>query len=67
VYGRKPRQANLSAEQYEAVREFPRQALHAAILKLRHPADDRSCTYRSPLAVDLRDLLGMLGVEKTKL
>ena len=67
VYGRKPRQAGLSVAQYEAVRDFPRQALHAAILKLRHPADDRPCIYRSPLAADLRELLGILEIEESKL
>ena len=64
VYGRKPRQAGLSVEQYEAVREFPRQALHAAVLKLAHPADGRACRFRAPLPADMRRLLDVMGAAK---
>ena len=64
VYGRKPPQAGLSLEQYEAMREFPRQALHAAVLKLEHPADGRPCTFRSPLPADIRRLLDVMGAAK---
>jgi 23S rRNA pseudouridine1911/1915/1917 synthase len=39
---------------------FPRQALHAAELTLRHPRDGRAMTWRSPLPRDLRRLLESL-------
>jgi 23S rRNA pseudouridine1911/1915/1917 synthase len=39
---------------------FPRQALHAVELTLRHPRDGRAMTWRSPLPRDLRRLLESL-------
>jgi 23S rRNA pseudouridine1911/1915/1917 synthase len=64
VYGRKPRQAGLSLEQYEAVREFPRQALHAAVLKLAHPADGRPCRFQAALPGDMRRLLDIMNAAR---
>ncbi|MEJ2402611.1 MAG: 23S rRNA pseudouridine(1911/1915/1917) synthase RluD [Xanthomonadales bacterium] len=64
VYGRKPRQAGLTVAQYEAVHEFPRQALHAAVLKLAHPADGRPCRFHAALPADLRRLLDVMGAAK---
>lgn len=61
VYGRKPRLAGLDEDQAEAVRRFPRQALHAARLRLVHPADGEPRTFEAPLPEDLRDLLAALG------
>jgi 23S rRNA pseudouridine1911/1915/1917 synthase len=62
AYGRKPRRAGLEPEAYEAVRAFPRQALHAARLKLQHPADGRLLEFHAPLPEDLRVLLAILGI-----
>ena len=42
---------------------FPRQALHAYRLMLRHPADDRLLTFEAPLPADLSALLGRLRTE----
>ncbi len=39
---------------------FARQALHAHRLTIRHPADDRPLVLESPLADDLRALIGRL-------
>ena len=63
VYGRKPRLAGLDEDQAEAVRRFPRQALHAARLRLVHPADGEPRTFQAPLPDDLRALLAVLGGE----
>jgi 23S rRNA pseudouridine1911/1915/1917 synthase len=40
--------------------EFPRQALHAAELSLRHPASGETMTWRSPLPRDFKRLLNEL-------
>jgi 23S rRNA pseudouridine1911/1915/1917 synthase len=40
--------------------EFPRQALHAAQLSLRHPASGEQMTWRSPLPRDFKRLLDEL-------
>jgi 23S rRNA pseudouridine1911/1915/1917 synthase len=40
--------------------EFPRQALHAAELSLRHPASGEPMTWRSPLPRDFKRLLNEL-------
>jgi 23S rRNA pseudouridine1911/1915/1917 synthase len=61
VYGRPVRKADeMSAETYEAVCSFPRQALHARKLRLTHPATSRTVTYEAPLAEDMADLLNLL-------
>jgi 23S rRNA pseudouridine1911/1915/1917 synthase len=46
---------------------FPRQALHAYHLMLRHPADDRQLTFEAPLPGDLSALLGRLRTEPRRL
>ncbi|HZF26272.1 MAG TPA: 23S rRNA pseudouridine(1911/1915/1917) synthase RluD [Steroidobacteraceae bacterium] len=43
-----------------ALREFPRQALHAARLRLQHPRDGQSVEWRAPLPADLRKLIAVL-------
>lgn len=40
--------------------QFPRQALHAHRLSLRHPIDGRSLTFEAPLPADFDDLLRRL-------
>jgi len=42
---------------------FPRQALHAAELSLRHPGDGKVMTWHSPLPRDLKRLLAKLRDE----
>lgn len=41
-------------------REFPRQALHAAVLEVAHPASGERLTLRAPLAADMSELLDRL-------
>jgi 23S rRNA pseudouridine1911/1915/1917 synthase len=43
--------------------DFPRQALHAFRLALRHPADDRPLEFEAPLPRDMSDLLASLRKE----
>lgn len=47
----------------EKFQTFPRQALHATRLTLRHPADDEQCSWRAPLPADMEDLLAALRLE----
>ncbi|MCP8900313.1 23S rRNA pseudouridine(1911/1915/1917) synthase RluD [Gilvimarinus xylanilyticus] len=61
VYGgrfRKP--AGASAELLEALRSFPRQALHAASLGLVHPHSEQSMSWQAPLPEDMVQLLNAL-------
>ena len=61
VYARRPRsKSGFSTEQFEAVSKFPRQALHARTLTLKHPADDREVAFTAPLPHDLEALLQVL-------
>ncbi len=46
-----------------ALEGFPRQALHAWRLALRHPADGRRVCWRSPLPDDLRALCTTAGID----
>lgn len=41
----------------EAVKAFPRQALHAAVLGFDHPVTDQVMRFEAPLAPDMADLL----------
>jgi 23S rRNA pseudouridine1911/1915/1917 synthase len=45
----------------QALREFPRQALHAARLQFDHPVTGRPVECRSPLPADMRGLLDLLA------
>lgn len=47
----------------EALRAFPRQALHAARLRLEHPVRGKPIDVASPLPDDLRYLLGVLAAD----
>jgi len=40
--------------------DFPRQALHAAELSLRHPSTGEEMTWRAPLPRDLKKLVDSL-------
>ena len=65
VYGRGPRaRAALTPEQFDAVRYFPRQALHALRLKLVHPAGGEAVEFSAPIPNDLSKLLSCLGQSK---
>ncbi|HZC85760.1 MAG TPA: 23S rRNA pseudouridine(1911/1915/1917) synthase RluD [Steroidobacteraceae bacterium] len=46
------------------LRAFPRQALHAARLKLAHPLTHREHEWRSPLPEDMQHLLAALEAER---
>ena len=48
-----------------ALRNFPRQALHAAELKLHHPQSGRVVEWQAPLPRDLRELLATLRRDAT--
>jgi 23S rRNA pseudouridine1911/1915/1917 synthase len=47
----------------QALREFPRQALHAARLQFDHPVTGRPVECVSPLPADMRGLLDLLAAE----
>jgi 23S rRNA pseudouridine1911/1915/1917 synthase len=48
----------------QALREFPRQALHAARLQFDHPVTGRPVECHSPLPADMRGLLDLLAAEE---
>lgn len=61
VYGRNPRlRQGLAPGLVEAVRNFPRQALHAHTLKLIHPGSLVRVTFTAPLPGDFEGLLAEL-------
>lgn len=47
----------------DAAREFPRQALHAAVLGFEHPVAGEDLRFEAPLPRDMLDLLTALGAE----
>jgi 23S rRNA pseudouridine1911/1915/1917 synthase len=64
VYGGRPRiPKGASAELVAALREFPRQALHARALGLIHPGSGALVEYECPLPADLQGLLDVLERE----
>lgn len=62
TYGRRL-PASLGAAVAQALREFPRQALHARTLKLVHPGDGHPRSYSAPLPADLAGLIALLARE----
>jgi len=46
------------------LQSFPRQALHAALLRLEHPATHREREWRSPLPADMERLLAALEADR---
>jgi 23S rRNA pseudouridine1911/1915/1917 synthase len=61
LYGRGPvRQKGLPGEAIEAINTFPRQALHARMLKLAHPETGEGCEFHAPLAEDIGKLIETL-------
>ena len=63
TYGgkRKLPKSALSETAADAVRTFPRQALHAAVLGFDHPVSGEAMRFEAPLPADMRDLLDILG------
>jgi 23S rRNA pseudouridine1911/1915/1917 synthase len=51
---------NLSETGVQAVRDFPRQALHAAVLGFVHPATGENLRFENPLPQDMQDLIAAL-------
>lgn len=47
----------------EALRDFPRQALHAAQLGLIHPATGEYCEWQAPLPKDIQELLELMATD----
>jgi 23S rRNA pseudouridine1911/1915/1917 synthase len=67
VYG-SPRWKGLKDEALrEACKSFPRQALHAWHLGIRHPATGASMTFTAPVPADIGSLLSSAGMEAPKL
>lgn len=63
VYG-SPRWKGLKGEALrEACRTFPRQALHAWRLGIRHPATGAAMTFTAPVPADMVGLLSAAGLE----
>jgi len=61
TYGGRPRlPAGAGASLLEALRGFPRQALHATRLGLVHPVSGETMHWESPVPEDLRELLELL-------
>jgi 23S rRNA pseudouridine1911/1915/1917 synthase len=52
-----------SEELRTALREFPRQALHAVRLQLAHPVTGRPLECLAPLPADMRQLLAVLAAD----
>jgi len=64
VYGGRPRiPAGASTALIEALRAFPRQALHARVLGLLHPGSGEPVEFECPLPQDILDLLAVLERE----
>jgi 23S rRNA pseudouridine1911/1915/1917 synthase len=65
VYGGRRRlPSGCSPDVAEALRSFPRQALHAARLGLTHPLTGRALQFEAPLPQDMQRLIGKLEAER---
>ena len=62
TYGgkRKLPKSALSEPAAEAVKTFPRQALHAAVLGFDHPVNGEAMRFEAPLPADMQSLLDIL-------
>ena len=66
VYGGRRRiPAGCTPELAAALRAFPRQALHAALLELTHPATGRRLKWQAPPPEDMQRLLEALRKDRT--
>jgi 23S rRNA pseudouridine1911/1915/1917 synthase len=64
VYGGRRRlPAGCSPALAQALANFPRQALHAARLGLKHPVSGRDLAWEAPLPADMRALLAALEAD----
>ena len=61
--GRRRLPAGCTAALARALASFPRQALHAARLKLEHPGSGREMQWEAPLPPDMQALLGALEAD----
>jgi len=61
--GRRPAPKGLSETLREALRAFPRQALHASDLSLAHPDSGKEMSWSAPLPDDMQSLLKLLADE----
>jgi 23S rRNA pseudouridine1911/1915/1917 synthase len=61
--GRLKLPAGATAELGAALREFPRQALHARRLELIHPGSGQPLSWAAPLPADMAALLALLAVD----
>ncbi|MGB3243840.1 MAG: RluA family pseudouridine synthase [Sulfitobacter sp.] len=63
TYGgkRKLPKAAFSEAVADAIKAFPRQALHAAVLGFEHPVTGEMVRFEAPLPQDMQDLLSILG------
>ena len=50
----------------QALREFPRQALHAARLALEHPATGATLSFAAPLPADMEALIALLTEDRER-
>ncbi len=50
----------LSVEAAQAIRDFPRQALHAAVLGFEHPVGGEHLRFEAPIPSDMSDLIELL-------
>jgi 23S rRNA pseudouridine1911/1915/1917 synthase len=65
VYGGRRRlPAGCSPALEGELRAFPRQALHAALLKLHHPLTGRELEWQAPLPADMQRLLAALEADR---
>jgi len=65
VYGGRRRiPAGCTPELAAALRAFPRQALHAALLELTQPATGRRLKWEAPPPEDMQRLLEALGKDR---
>jgi 23S rRNA pseudouridine1911/1915/1917 synthase len=61
IYGGRARvPGNSSSELVQAIRDFPRQALHARALAFFHPESDEWVSFEAPMPIDMQQLLETL-------
>ncbi|SEB03672.1 23S rRNA pseudouridine(1911/1915/1917) synthase RluD [Alkalimonas amylolytica] len=64
VYGGRPRPPRACSEQFRQVlRDFKRQALHAALLRLEHPMSGETMEWQAPIPEDMRLLVDTLRAD----
>ena len=54
------RRRKLAGSNSDVVKEFPRQALHAASLGFRHPISGQDMHFKAPVPVDMLDLMSAM-------